>query len=147
MKQKDKKNQFLNIPIDVIHTYLSQLKEMDSSTFASFFDYFSYHVQQSTYSNDDLCRLASYLIHLNVNLASDKYHGFPGKKMALLNYFHDHFSLCSDDAKNDIYFYQEEMQKYYKQKKKEQGEKELREHYPELYQELIELREYQKVKN
>ena len=39
------------------------------------------------------------------------------------------------------------MQKYYKQKKKEQGEKELREHYPELYQELIELREYQKVKN
>ena len=135
-------------PSEVLN-YLESVEVLTSRNFSYFFRYFQYQLEKDNMTEDEKCLMAVYLIQMNIDLSSGKFHGCTGKKYKLIEYYNNNFNKCSNEMKEKIVEHINYTNKKSLEDKLAKEEAEVAEKYPEIYHELVEYRKanfYQKQK-
>ncbi len=117
-------------------TYLSKVHVFESRIFDMYFNYFDKQKDLDELSLDEKVVLAGYLLDIDVTLSKGKYLGYPGKKSQLLDYYQSNIKYASDEALELLSEHVDRQKDY----EKKLQEREVKEKYPDIYNELIELR-------
>ena len=77
---------------------LEKTYEMKSNNFEIYYNYFNNQKENNQLTLDEKVLLCGYLLDIDVTLSRRRYHGYPGKKMQLLEYFTNNLQKANDET-------------------------------------------------
>ena len=115
---------------------LANTYELRSDYYEMYYKYFDKEKDLDNLTIDEKVEISGYLIDMDVYLHNGKFHGYGGKREKLFNYFCDNVDQASDETLDKV----EKHASKQKERRREAQELEIKEKYPEVYKELMDLR-------
>ena len=124
----------------IILEYLITEETLTLSEFSKLTRFFLKHIDETDLTVDEKCLIATYLAFSNITMPEGKNHSCTGKRNKLKQYYFNNYQDCSVETNRII---ADKYKKNYDQKielENELIEKRIENCYPEIYNEMIELR-------
>lgn len=131
---------------NIILDYLLITKSLTLKEFSQLTRFFMKYIDETNLSTDEKCLIAIYLAFADVIMPEGKNHSCTGKRKTLQKYYFNNYKDCSNETNQKIAII---YKNYYDKKIIEENDREkrfLEENYPDIYQEIIELRKVKEKK-
>ena len=130
----------------IVLNYLSTAETLSLSEFSRLTHFFLRQADKDDLTIDEKCLMATYLACADVIIPESKHHSCIGKRKVLQQYYFDNYESCSIETNRII---ADKYKEYYDKKITQENEREeqfLGNYYPDIHDEIIELRKTKEKK-